>query len=109
MDTELHRLGLKLKFAYSVCGLVLGLVSIIGGCLLFLNGIAGSTQWTFKALGIAESNVTDAAPGAILFVIGLFVVIFTRFKVRQESSVRTPKGERRTNLLTSPPASARPY
>jgi hypothetical protein len=101
MDRDFHKLGLKLKFAYSLCGLVLGLVSVLGGCILFLNGVAGSTQWTFKAFGIAESNVTDAAPGAILFVVGLFVVVFTRFKVKQESVRARPGGGSDTDLLTS--------
>jgi hypothetical protein len=53
--------ALRYKFIYSMTGLFLGLVSMIGGIVLFLNGVAGSTSWTAKILG-GESNVTDAAP-----------------------------------------------
>ena len=50
---------------------------MIGGIILFLYGVAGSTNWTAKILG-AESNMTDAAPGAVLFIVGLFIVLITR-------------------------------
>jgi hypothetical protein len=66
------------KFIYSMTGLLLGLASMIGGIILFLNGITGATSWTAKILG-NESIITDAAPGAILFIVGLFIVIVTRY------------------------------
>jgi hypothetical protein len=62
-------------------GLFLGLVCMIGGIALFLNGVSGSTNWTAKILG-NESTITDAAPGAILFTVGLFVIIVTRYKAK---------------------------
>jgi len=62
-------------------GLVLGIVSMIGGISLLLSGVAGSTSWTTKILG-NQSTITDAAPGAVLFVVGLFGVIVTRYKVK---------------------------
>ena len=65
--------ALRYKFIYSMTGLFLGLVSMLGGIVLFLNGVAGSTSWTAKILG-NESTISDAAPGAILFVVGLFVI-----------------------------------
>jgi len=74
----------KHHLIYSVAGLIVGLVCVIGGVVLFLNGVVGSTSWTAKFLG-AESNLNDAAPGAVLFIVGLFVVFITRyvFKVRK--------------------------
>ena len=88
MDVELHKFGMRLKFFYSVGGLVLGAMCIIGGCALFLAGVAGSTTWTFQALGVAESHISDAAPGAILFCVGLFFVCVTRFKVEETHEIR---------------------
>ena len=85
MSDSIHRLGLKLKFIYSIFGLAVGSGSITLGCILFLSGITGGTTWTFSALGIAESNLSDAAPGIILFVVGLFLVVFTRFKVKDKA------------------------
>ncbi|PML05964.1 hypothetical protein [Vibrio lentus] len=58
---------------------VLGLVCVLGGIALFLNGVAGTTSWSAKILGV-ESTITDAAPSAILFIIGLLFVFVTRYK-----------------------------
>jgi hypothetical protein len=67
------------QLIYSMTGLLVGLACMIGGIVLFLHGITGSTSWIIKMLG-AESNITDAAPGAVLFIVGLFVVWVTKFK-----------------------------
>jgi hypothetical protein len=68
-----------LKFVYSIIGLVLGLVCIITGAALFFAGVVGATSWTASLLGL-QSKVTDAAPGSVLFIVGLFVVWATRFR-----------------------------
>jgi len=83
---------MRYKLIYSMTGLVLGLVSMLGGIVLFLNGVTGSTSWTAKILG-SESNLTDAAPGAILFIVGLFVVIATRYnpKIDYETGIGREK------------------
>ena len=39
---------------------------------------SGHTSWTARFLG-AKSQITDAAPGAVLFIVGLFTVFFTRY------------------------------
>jgi hypothetical protein len=72
---------IKWEYAYGMLGLVLGLSSIIGGVILGLRGVTGSTSWTAKVLGL-ESNVNDAAPGVVLFIVGLFWVWVTKPKVR---------------------------
>lgn len=78
--TDETQLGLaKMEFYNSQIGKFLGAICIIGGVVLFLNGISGSSSWTAKFLG-AESKLTEAAPGIILFVIGLFVVFISRYK-----------------------------
>ena len=66
---------------YSLAGVVLGLACMLLGVTLFLRGITGSTSWVASALGM-ESTLSDAAPGAILFVVGLFAVVVTRFNVK---------------------------
>src|SRR5262245_5157477 len=94
IDQVFHRISLHSTFAeknpgtverlskhhliYSLLGLVLGLVCVVGGIVLFLHGVVGSTSWTAKAFG-AESHITDAAPGAVLFIVGLFIVFSTRY------------------------------
>lgn len=71
----------RLEYIYSILGLVLGLSTIIGGVILGLHGVTGSTSWTAKVLGL-ESKVNDAAPGVVLFIVGVFLVFITRPKIR---------------------------
>jgi hypothetical protein len=81
LDTEFWRHASLFQFIYSVLGLVFGFACIICGVVLFLHGVAGSSSWTMKILG-SKSQISDAAPGAILFLVGLFIVYVTRFGVR---------------------------
>jgi hypothetical protein len=87
VDDRTLRLLSRYQLLYSLCGLGVGLGCVVGGLLLLLNGITGTTSWTARALG-AESQISDAAPGVVLFVIGLFIVVVTRFSVRVQKSSR---------------------
>jgi hypothetical protein len=71
------------EYSYGKWGLVLGLSAIIGGCILGLNGVAGSTSWTASFLGL-QSDINDAAPGVVLFVVGVFMLLVTRPKIRMK-------------------------
>ncbi|HEX9000127.1 MAG TPA: hypothetical protein VGB07_09540 [Blastocatellia bacterium] len=75
--------AIKGEYSYGKLGLVLGLSSIIGGIVLGLNGVAGSTSWTAKLLGL-ESKINDAAPGVVLFIVGLFMVWATKPRVKMK-------------------------
>ena len=70
-----------LQLVYSLAGLVLGLACVIGGILLFFHGVAGSSSWVGQFIGV-KGQLSDAAPGTVLFVVGLLVVWLTRFEVR---------------------------
>ncbi len=74
-----------LQLIYSLGGLLLGFFCLAGGIVLFLHGVFGSTSWTARILG-ASSQITDAAPGGVLFVVGVFLVFITRFKVVSKRS-----------------------
>ena len=76
---ELQKKIAEHEYGYGKLGLAVGLICVLGGIALFLNGIAGSTSWTAKVIG-AESEISDAAPGAVLFVVGIFIVFITRPK-----------------------------
>lgn len=78
----IKRKGAFYQLIYSLAGLILGLACVIGGIILFLNGVTGSTNWTAKFIG-AESNISDAAPGVVLFIVGLFIVWVTRFNAKK--------------------------
>jgi len=75
----------RFQLIYSLSGLVLGLACVLAGMVLCLHGVTGSTGWTAKFTG-AESDISDATPGVVLFVVGLFVVWVTRFSIKVQKS-----------------------
>lgn len=81
VSEEFWRKALYFKFIYSITGLLVGFSCMIIASILFLNGIYGSSNWTASVLGI-ESNLNDAAPGTILFVIGFLIIIATRLRIK---------------------------
>lgn len=85
-EYDYHLVIMRFRLLYSMAGLVLGLVCVLGGILLFIRGVSGATSWTANLVGV-ESKVTDAAPGAVLFIVGLFLVVATRYKWRSRGSV----------------------
>ena len=90
-----------LQLIYSLAGLVLGLACVVGGILLFFHGVAGSSSWVGQFIGV-QSKLSDAAPGTVLFVVGLAVVWLTRFSVRVrqpiEIDLRDPRPSERHEL-----------
>lgn len=78
---DFHLAGLRYKFIYSMSGLILGLACIVTGALLGLYGVTGHTGMVAKFLGL-DTQLNDAPPGVVVFVIGVFMVVATRFKVR---------------------------
>jgi hypothetical protein len=82
-----------LQLIYSLAGLVLGLACVVGGTLLFFHGVAGSSSWVGEFIGV-KSRLSDAAPGTVLFVVGLAVVWLTRFSVRVRPPVIDLKARR---------------
>src|SRR4030081_866486 len=82
-----------LQLIYSLAGLVLGLACVAGGILLFFHGVAGSSSWVGEVIGV-KSNLSDAAPGTVLFVVGLAVVWLTRFAVRVRQPIEIDLRER---------------
>jgi len=73
--------AMGLEFKYSRAALIVVLACLLGGIVLFVLGVTGSTSWTVKVYG-AESKLLDAAPGVVFFVVGLFVLWLTRFTVK---------------------------
>jgi hypothetical protein len=83
-----------LQLIYSLAGLLLGLACIIGGILLFFHGVAGSSSWVGQFIGV-QSKLSDAAPGTVLFVVGVVVVWLTRFTVRVRQPIEIDLSARR--------------
>src|SRR5947209_18700936 len=75
-----------LQLIYSLAGLVFGLTCVVGGILLFFHGVSGTSSWVGEFIGV-QSKLSDAAPGTVLFVVGLVVVWLTRFGVRGRQAI----------------------
>ncbi len=71
----------KYQLIYSVIGLLLGLSCILGGIFLFALGVTGAMSRDLLILG-SESKIINAAPGAVLFIVGLFLVVVTKYKFK---------------------------
>ena len=85
LSDELWKQALKLNFLYSIISLIAGLFCILAGAILFFFGIAGETNWVLGFIGI-ESELTDAPAGALLCVIGFFIIVATRFSIKSSST-----------------------
>ncbi|MNF47334.1 hypothetical protein D3C85_467880 [compost metagenome] len=81
---ELQRTLALYQFFYSLAGLVLGTVCVVGGIFLFVQGVTGAAEWSAELLGL-KSKVSQAAPGAILFVVGFAVVYSTKYRFKHTS------------------------
>lgn len=89
VDKDFWRLVLLYQFLYSLAGLIAGLACVIGGMFLFLNGIQGGGSWSADVFGV---KITDAAPGVVLFILGIVLAQITAFTVRfSPSKAETPK------------------
>ncbi len=82
-SSELINRAIKGEYIYGIIGQILGFISILGGIILCVNSVTGSTSWTAKLFAL-ESNITDAAPGVVLFIVGIFIVWATRPKVNMK-------------------------
>lgn len=76
-----YKLALRYKLIYSMAGLFLGLACIVAGAILGLFGAVSKTSWTAEFLGLS-SKLTDATPGIVVFVVGIFIVLITRFGLK---------------------------
>ncbi len=68
------------EYIYAMAGLVAGLGAIIAGVMLLYRGVSGSSSWVAEVLGLS-SEISDAPPGVILFVVGLFIIWVSKPKV----------------------------
>ncbi len=68
----------KFQFLYSVLGLIVGVLCVLCGLKLFLNGVPGPTSWTIQAFGL-KSYVSGALPGVVFAILGFLIIYVTRY------------------------------
>jgi uncharacterized membrane protein len=66
---------------YSLAGLLVGFVCILGGIALLLVGVTGAVDLGIT-FGQSKGSLSGAAPGVFLFVVGVGIVFITAFGVR---------------------------
>jgi hypothetical protein len=90
---SLERYILRYKTIYSTVALILGIIAVISGCWLGSLGYQPEvTGWMFHIFGCQILyNENNWAPAFFLFVVGLFLIIITQYRIRTQ---RKPKGQR---------------
>jgi len=81
VSPQIWRTVIRQEFWYSLIGLVSGFSTIILGIYLSAKGLLGKIDWIVNVKGI-ESRLLNATPGVVLFLIGFFIIVFTRYKVK---------------------------
>ena len=81
IDPYLVRKFAHQHFVYSLLGLIIGLICVIFGIILIIGGYGASTNFVIKLLD-AKAELSDAIPGTILFIIGIFFVLATRYNIK---------------------------
>lgn len=90
VDKDFWKLVVIYQFWYSISGLIVSVLAGVGGILLFVNGVSGSSDWSAEIFGI---KMTGAAPGVVLCLVGLAVARFTRFDVSLSEKADPPASE----------------
>lgn len=72
--------SIPLQFAYSLLGLLFGIVLALVGLTFLIRGVAGSSSWTAALLGLKADQISDAIPGMVLIALGIFLIFITRFQ-----------------------------
>ena len=80
-DPKILEKVIAFQFIYSLAGLIMGSLRLVLGTFLLYSGVVGSTSWTANILGF-ESSISDAGPGLIIALIGLFIILITRFCIK---------------------------
>lgn len=82
MSEETKQMAIRYQFIYSILGLSLGLVCMVLGTILFFSGISGGSASLLAEILGSKVKISDAGPGVLLFLVGLFAILITRFDLR---------------------------
>jgi len=91
VEADIVNKSIKVQTMYSIAGLIIGTFIVGLAYFLVVHGIAyPDSSWSLRLLGM-ESQLSDAGPGVILMVVGLFVIYVTRLKIEIHGSQQNPK------------------
>ncbi|MEZ9822975.1 hypothetical protein AB4238_20510 [Shewanella sp. 10N.286.45.A1] len=67
-----------MQLVYSLVGSLIGAGSMVAGVLLLVNEVQGNSSFVADIVG-SSVELSDATPGVILFVVGLLIIVVTKF------------------------------
>lgn len=88
-NTPFGMQALHYEFIIVLISLIGGFGCIIAGVVLTIMGFTGNIEWFVEAVGFT-SRLTNASPGIVLIIVGCFIVVKSRMKVK---SVKQRKGK----------------
>lgn len=80
-NTRFSMQALHYEFIIILISLIGGIGCLIAGVVLTLLGFTGSIEWILEASGFT-SRVINASPGIVLMIIGLWLTLKSRLKIK---------------------------
>lgn len=80
-NTPFGMQALNYEFIIVLISLIGGIGCLIAGIVLTVLGFTGSIEWIVEASGFS-SKLINASPGIVLMVIGLWLTLKSRLKIK---------------------------
>lgn len=80
VSPSVAKLIVRNRLIYSLCGLAIGVLCLVGGILVFFSGIPGDTDWSIGSL-LAHFELSMSTPGVVLIFVGMVIIGITRYSV----------------------------
>ena len=75
--------ALHYEFIIILISLIGGIGCLIAGIVLTVLGFTGSIEWIVELSGFT-SRLINASPGVVLMILGLFLTLKSRLKIKAE-------------------------
>lgn len=80
-NTQFGMQALHFEFVIVLISLIGGIGCLIAGIILTILGFTGSIEWIVEASGFT-SKLINASPGIVLIIIGFWLTLKSRLKIK---------------------------
>jgi hypothetical protein len=84
IDPEVIKEAVRAQRTVSIIGYVVGGIAVLAGIAIFALGLSEAIEWEIEGFGLS-SKVQTSAAGVVIAIIGLLVIMVSRFSVRIRS------------------------
>ena len=84
-NTQFGMQALQYEFIIVLISLIGGIGCLIAGIVLTVLGFTGSIEWIVEASGFT-SRLINASPGIVLMIIGFWLTLKSRLKIKAKSN-----------------------